>query len=283
MIATVSPAEEEAARLKVRLRTRLRHLAITEANTRPRPDPVTFTRTAGLDPDDWQEQVMCSTAPRLLLNCARQSGKSTIIAALATYTALYQAPALVLLLSPGLRQSIELFRKVLDVYHGAGNPVVADAESVLRLELTNGSRIIALPGKEGTIRGYSGVSLLVMDEASRIDDGLYYATRPMLAVSGGRLVLLSTPYGRRGIFYQEWTEGIDWERVEITAENCPRISAEFLAAERASLPDWIYRQEYEAAFVETDEAVFRYEDIMNALDNTIPPLFTAPLVADGAV
>lgn len=239
-------------------------------------DPVVLAARAGLPPDPWQAEVLRSTAPRLLLNCSRQSGKSSTVAVLAAHTALYQPPALVLLLSPGLRQSVELFKKVLAVYHAAGQPAAADAESVLRLELTNGSRIIALPGKEATLRGFSGVSLLVLDEASRIEDALYYATRPMLAVSGGRLILLSTPFGKRGVFHHEWTEGPDWQRIEIHAEQCGRIPADFLAAERAALPAWIYRQEYECSFEEDAQAVFAYADVHAALTDDLEPLALWP-------
>ncbi len=76
----------------------------------------------------------------------------------------------------------------------------------MTLRLENGSRIVSLPGTEGTVRGFSGVALLIVDEASRVDDALYHAVRPMLAVSHGKLVLLSTPWGKRGFFYREWAE-----------------------------------------------------------------------------
>ena len=74
-------------------------------------------------------------------------------------------------------------------------------ESRLSIELETGSRIVSLPGREATIRGFSGVHLLVVDEAARVADELYQAVRPMLAVSGGRIVLLGTPFGKRGFFF----------------------------------------------------------------------------------
>src|ERR1700688_2334143 len=83
----------------------------------------------------------------------------------------------------------------------------AQAESSLRIELGNGSRIIALPGLENTIRGFAGVKLLVIDEASRVADDLYRAVRPMLAVSNGRMICLTTPWGKRGFFHDVWTGG----------------------------------------------------------------------------
>jgi len=236
-------------------------------------DPARLMAVCGLPPDPWQRQVLRSSSQRQLLLACRQSGKSTTTACLALHRALYQPGALVLLLSPSLRQSQELFKKVQDAYRTLGNPTPMLAESALRLELTNGSRIISLPGTEQTIRGYSGVSLLVIDEAARVADELYYSVRPMLAVSGGRLVALSTPFGKRGWFHQEYTEGEGWERVKITADDCPRISPAFLAEERRSLPALWYQSEYLCEFADSEASVFAYADVMACLDETVKPLW----------
>ena len=168
-------------------------------------DPVELAREAGLEPDTWQARALRSREPRILLNCSRQAGKSTVTAALAVHTTLYEPGALALLLSPSLRQSQELFRKALDIYNGLKDPVPLESESALRLELKNGSRIVSLPGKQQTVRGFSGVTLLAVDEAAQVPDDLYFAVRPMLAVSGGRLVALSTPFGNRGWWYEGTT------------------------------------------------------------------------------
>ena len=234
-------------------------------------DPAQFARRAALEPDDWQADLLCSDARQAILLCARQTGKSTTSAVLATHEAEYRPGSLVLLLSPSLRQSQELFRKVRDVRAAlsvAAFPVAE--ESALRLELVNGSRIICLPGSEQTIRGYSGVRLLVVDEASRVPDELYQAVRPMLAVSGGRLVLLSTPFGRRGFFYHEWMEGgSTWQRVRITARECPRIPPDWLEAERATIGEWWFKQEYECEFVETLDQIFGFDLIQRALKDDV--------------
>ena len=188
-------------------------------------DPAAMLERAGVVPDPWQAALLRSGSPRILLNAARQSGKSTTTAGVALHAALYRAGSLVLLLSPSQRQSQELFRKCLDLYAALGRPVMPAAESALRLELGNGSRLVALPGKEETVRGFSGARLLVIDEASRVADGLYYAVRPMLAVSGGRLIALSTPWGKRGWWYEAWENGgPEWQRFKVTADQCPRLS-----------------------------------------------------------
>jgi hypothetical protein len=236
-------------------------------------DRVAFARAVGVEPDPWQEDLLRGDHDRLLLNCCRQSGKSTMAAVIALHRALYYRRTLVLILAPSERQAKEAFGKVLTAYRMLGHTVDTDSYRKLGLELRNGSRIEALPGTEKTIRGFSGVDLLILDEASRVADDLYYAVRPMLAVSGGSLMMLSTPYGRRGVFYEEWTEGRGWSRFEVPAQECPRISAAFLEEERRALPRRVFEQEYEGKFVETEGAVFAYEDIENAVTADVTPLF----------
>jgi hypothetical protein len=228
---------------------------------------------AGMPPDAWQGRVLTTDAAQVLLLCSRQAGKSSVSAALALSSALLVPDSPVLLLSPSDRQSAELFRKVVSLYDACGRPVPASSRTARRLELANGSRVVSLPGTERTVRGFSEVSLLVIDEAARVDDALYYAVRPMLAVSGGRLVALSTPYGKRGWFHAEWEGGGTWERVRVPATECARIPTEFLESERRSLGERWYRQEYLCEFTETLDAVFSWDLIQAARANDIEPLF----------
>ena len=102
----------------------------------------TFSSYCGLSPDPWQHELLTSKAKRMLINCSRQSGKSTTLATLALHTALYKDESMVLMLSPSLRQSGEIFRKCLHVYRSLERPVPADSETALTLSLENGSRIV---------------------------------------------------------------------------------------------------------------------------------------------
>ncbi|MGE0543052.1 MAG: terminase family protein [Dehalococcoidia bacterium] len=230
----------------------------------PPLNPVELAEAAGLDPDPWQRNALTSTASRLLFNCSRQSGKSTVSAVLAVHTALTTPGALVLLLSPTLRQSGELFKKCLQVYRSAGRPVSPESETALSLTLDTGSRIVSLPGREGTVRGYSGVSLLIIDEAARVPLDLYVSARPMLAVSGGRLLALSTPFGNRGWWYEAWRSDEPWQRFEVPATMCPRIPASFLEEERRSMGEWWYRQEYQCEFMDAQSQAFTRADVERA-------------------
>jgi hypothetical protein len=242
--------------------------------TLPPMSPVElWHQVMGCAPDPWQETVLTSDDPRICLNCCRQAGKSSVVAVKALYLALYEPKSLILLLSRSLRQSGELARKVFSAYESSGRKVPPEAETKQTLELANGSRILALPGgDEGAIRGFSGVRALVLDEASRIPDALWVAVRPMIAVSGGSMMLLSMPFGRRGFFYRVWAQSQRWLKIQVTADQCPRLTPEFLAEEMIELGYW-YAQEYLCRFLEAIGQVFSDEAIDAAFHDDIPPLF----------
>ncbi len=220
-------------------------------------DPTRILRAVGLVPDGWQRELLFTTRRNVLLNCSRQAGKSTTVAALALHTALMFPGSLTLLLSPTLRQSGELFRKVMDAYDAVGRPVPARSRTRTHVELENGARLVSLPGREGTIRSYSKVALLLIDEAARVSDDLYRSVRPMLAVSQGRLVCLSTPFGKRGFYFREWHDpSAPWYRVRVPWQECPRISSDFIADETQSLGESWVRQEYECSFEALEGLVY---------------------------
>jgi hypothetical protein len=221
-----------------------------------RPPTARLMRKLELEPDPWQMEVLDSPQRQLLLNCCRQAGKSTVVAALAMAEALWNEGTQVLLLSPAHRQSLLLLRKVLRFFDRLGSPIQLRRNRE-ELRLKNESSIVALPCREETIRGYSNVNLLIIDEASRVPDDLYRAVRPMLATSQGRLICLSTPYGKRGFFYDCWANGgADWHRVEVPATQIPRITPAFLEQEQRSLGQWWYRQEYCCSFEALEGLVY---------------------------
>jgi hypothetical protein len=240
-------------------------------------DPVLFAADVGITCDKWQADLLGTASRRVLMLCSRQSGKTTICAILALWIAVYEAPALIVCVSPSQRQSAELLRTIM-LFHGklAGAPALV-GESVLKAEFANGSRIVAMPGTERTIRGLAGVAVIIIDEAARCDDSLIAAVRPMLAVSpgGGRLLALSTPAGKRGFFFESWTKpGDDWSRVRVSATDCPRISQAFLDEELRELGPMRFSEEYQLEFRDSDECVFPLGVIQAAFTAEVTPLWT---------
>ena len=236
-------------------------------------DPVKFAHDCGVTPDPWQADLLRSEARRALLLCSRQSGKSTITALLALWVALFEA-GLVVIVSPSQRQSAEMLRTIKGFLAHLNEGPLINAESALKLEFANGARILALPGTEKTIRGIAGAALIVIDEASRVEDELLAAVRPMLAtVANGRLIALTTPAGKRGWFYEAWHGDSTWQRIKVSASDCPRISEDFLAEELRELGAQRFSEEYGLEFLDPDEAVFPSEIIAAAFSDEVSPLW----------
>lgn len=237
-------------------------------------DPATWAKEVlGVHPDPWQSKLLRSRSSKIILNCSRQSGKSTISAALGLHESIYRRPSFGLVIAPSQDQSAELMLK-FDEFRGAVElpSDYLSTDTKLAVQFANGNRFVARPGSEKTARSFSAVTLLLEDEASRVLDDLYNATRPMLSVSGGRHILMSTPFGKRGHFYKIWTEQRDlWESYEIPAEKCPRISKEFLVEEKRTNP-W-FEQEYHCHFMETEDQYFSNHTIGKLFDGSIKPLW----------
>jgi hypothetical protein len=237
-------------------------------------DPVIFAADCGITCDAWQAEFLRTTSLRVLMLCSRQSGKSTAAGLLALWVAIFEGPALIVVVSPSQRQSAEMLRSIM-LFHAKldGAPELV-GESVLKAEFSNGSRIVALPGTERTIRGLAGVAVVIIDEAARCDDALIAAVRPMLATkANGRLIALSTPAGKRGFFFESWIGAGDWKRVRVAATDCPRISPEFLAEEMKELGPLRFSEEYQLEFRDDSESVFASDLIERAFSHEVTPLW----------
>jgi hypothetical protein len=224
-------------------------------------------------PDAAQERVLTTASRRVVMNCTRQWGKSTVTAAKAVHQAHTVAGSLTLVVSPSSRQTGEFLRKAEEFVRRLKLAVKGDGDNEMSLWLPNRSRIVGAPGKESTVRGFSAVSLLLVDEAARVDDEMYLAVRPMLAVSNGTLWLMSTPFGKRGFFYDTWAEGgAEWERVRVPADECPRIGRVFLEEERRTLGERWYQQEYQCEFVDSVSGIFDRDVVERAMTRNVTPL-----------
>ena len=230
---------------------------------------VEFVRTRlGIEPDARQIEVLRSKAKRGILNCSRQWGKSTIAAAKAVHRAFTEPKKLVLVASPSRRQSGEFVRKAAEMLVRLGIRPRGDGDNECSLIFPNGSRIVGLPGTEGTVRGFSAVSLMLIDEAAQMDDSIYKALRPMLAVGDGDLWVMSTPFGKRGFFYENWAHGgEEWMRVSVPATECSRISPTYLEEERRHLGPMWFKQEFMCEFMDYGSGMFGQKMLEEALDS----------------
>ena len=237
-------------------------------------DPALFCRDRlGFEPDGWQARLLRSKASQCILNCGRQVGKSTVVAALALHTTLYKAGSLVIVIAPSQRQSRELFIKLTGFLACLEPPEILEEETKLSLMLSNGSRVVTLPGDNPrTVRGYSAPALIIEDEAAFVSDETFDALLPMLAASPeGRIVLMSTAYIAAGHFYAIWHGFGDWERYEHPTSDCPRVSREWLAARRRDDP-LRFGREYACQFGSPEDSLFTVEMLDRMVVSDFEPL-----------
>jgi hypothetical protein len=200
--------------------------------------------------DNWQENLINAENQNIVIRAGRQVGKSTGVALKAFFYAINNPEKTILIIAQAQRAAGLLFEKVKSIFLEICPEEIAEEPTMTRLVLENKTRIYCLPaGRTGyAIRGYS-VDLLIADEAAYIPDPVWVAVVPMLAVTKGNIILLSTPWGKGGYFY-ECCFDKDFLSFHLNSEDCPRIPASFLEKERRRLSKVRYAQEYLGEFVE---------------------------------
>jgi hypothetical protein len=246
-------------------------MELEEALVKAKDDPVFFARwLLNFNPADYQARFLRDASKRIVLKWPRQSGKSTVLAIKALWFAVFHPRSTALIVSPSLRQSINL----RDVIAGLIERMPWDAKQgfvrrTLRttIYLWQGSRIIALPANPDTLRGYTA-HLILIDESDFFQDPetIFYGTLyPMLTATDGQLIVSSTPWTTKGFYYkichapdEEWSKHfIDcWKAVDAGIAKREVV----LEAQRNQPPE-IFRREYLCEFVE-DVDVFLPSDLI---------------------
>lgn len=184
---------------------------------------------------------------------------------------------LILVIAPVERQAREMFRKVREsvkaYIKNASSALTFVEDQKTSLEMSNGGRVVALPAKGENIRGFTNPRVIVIDEAAFVADEDYRAIRPMLS-HGARLIVMSTPFGERGWFWETWTgKSKLWARYSVEADACSHITREFLADELASIGPWWFDQEYRCRFLNTISGFFNMDKVREGLEAGLRPLF----------
>jgi hypothetical protein len=245
-------------------------------------DPVLWVRAVlGLGPKPWQETFL--RAPRgasILALTARQLGKTTTAAWAIANTMLFCANSLSVIACPAQRQSAEAVRRVREVLLKAGGKLTSD--NVYGLELENGSRVLALPGSDDSIRGLTVDGWIVADEAARLPEDLIAALRPMRARRPlARLAMLSTAWSRSDPFWTAWaSDDHNWIRLKATADSNSELFAPgFLEQERQALGEHAFNREYLGIPAGGEASPFTWELYERAASTHVPTLPPGPAFA----
>lgn len=216
--------------------------------------------------DKWQKDVL-GTAGNIVLRSGRQVGKSTVISIKAAEYAVSNSKKSIMIISATERQAYLLFSKVLAYIHDHHKHLIKSGKekpTKSEIKLKNGSIIRCIPtGLDGLgIRGYT-VDLLIADEAAFIPQEVWPAVTPMLATTGGTIILLSTPFGKGGYFYECFSNPsftpfhISSPDVAESRDEPQRTRMiEFLDKEQKRMTKLQYAQEYLGEFVDELRQLF---------------------------
>lgn len=265
-----------------------------------------YVRFTGFTPFPWQDAILASEGRRIIINAARQSGKSTIVSSVPCHKAKYKAGSLSVIIAATEDQAFDDMTKVKGYIQSDETYPVIKRSSDSLIQLDNGSRIVVVPATEKAARGKSCPDLVMLDEASRIEDIIYTSgVKPMFTDNPGQLILLSTPNGKQGFFYsifsqkrkndpwQRYLIRSPWEPVQTTEglDLAKYKDEEAFQKEMGDIQAWYsprhhdyeeqvqnlydmgtrqYKQEYCCEFVETEASVFSYSDIQQMFSHKAP-------------
>ena len=239
------------------------------SDLRYRWDPLAFTRSVlGWRPDPKQAEALAHRGLRVVLNWARQCGKSTVCAARALHLCATRPNSLVLVLGGVGIHLAEFFTKVDDFIYNAptdwvGGPVKGMPGRRFARRFPNGSRIIGVTTNR-SVRGHTA-SLVILDEAGYIENAVWDGVLPTLATTRGAVWVVGTPNGARGWYYDLWKNSgkspVKWFKSQYKARENSRISEEFLLEMRFTKGEAFIRQEFECEFLHDGTALLNPEDI----------------------
>jgi len=266
MVATLSTLDRRLAGINRQHRVIWQRLEEEARPAATKRGPLELAVELGINLDQWQSDAVTTNVHDVLLLVTRQGGKGEVATLLALDKILNDPGSTVVVVSRADRQAKRLLRRIKKRYRMLGDVPSAISDSQYALELRNGSEILALPGSEETIRGIEAVDLLIIDEAALVPDDLFAAVYPMLATTDGRCVAMSTPRGQRGWFHHEWVSGGDeWHRARVTWEQITRFKPEWIARTRRRLGEFMFAQEFNCEFKDTDDQLYPTELVQAAM------------------
>jgi hypothetical protein len=271
--------------------------------TLAKQDPSIFSKWyLGIVPFHYQDQVLNDFSKRMIVCSSRQIGKTYVVAIKALHYAMFNPNKKVLVFSRNQNQSKKFLRQMRQImYEGMqhykhltdkSNTYMneepqwmfpqdfskTEPNNSSEFSLTNGSTIMSLPATDSA-RGFTG-DLVIVDEAGHVPDEIFeLVIEPTVRFTGGTIILLSTPNGQKGFFYDIFDPSDKREEHEYTRywwqwELCPNENIKKMTEERRKTLDPMrFSQEYEAQFTSDSNAFFQARKVKEAIDSELQVMY----------
>ncbi|MFZ5985527.1 MAG: terminase large subunit domain-containing protein [Bacillota bacterium] len=168
----------------------------------------------------------------------------------------------ILSIFPSLRQTIKFMEYIEVMWLNTNANVEFEKGFEVRntkteLAFSNGGEIIALPNNPETVRGF-GADWVIIDEAAHFQNinEIWNSVLPSIS-RGGNIVLISTPRGASGLFYEKYNSD-DYEKLNIQWMDCPDFENKVIEEIKSDLPEDIFQQEYSCCFLQDEDSYFPF-------------------------
>ena len=187
----------------------------------------------------------------------RGSGKTLLGINMLLYWALEKPNRKTAWIAPIYNQSKSVYDQII---LAARDIIIQNNRQDLLLTFVNGSTIKFLSTDNAdTIRGFRFSHVVVDEIAFQKERSIDQVVLPTLNPNGKKCLMISTPRGKN-FFYnwfmrgQEDNDDVVSFRIKLT--ECPYVQPSLIEAARQSLPPDLYKQEFEAQFVDSSNDVF---------------------------
>lgn len=241
-------------------------------------DPVERFRLAIGEPDPWQVRLLNTdpanneTDQMVLTLVGRQSGKSTTCACLAYDD--FSRGKTVILFAKALRQSTELFRRVLTFKNTDPfcPPIVRQTQTELEAHPRHGGRIIVVPATDQA-RGMTADTILGDEVAFITPDDAVTQFFPMRKPAG-RILLVSTPNLRQGYFYDTFMDSTaNVRRIKaVSMETTRKDRLQQIEFDRRTMPESTFRREHLCEFIGAGTPLVSWEALEAATTTEVHAL-----------
>ena len=146
-----------------------------------------------------------------VVKAKRQCGKSILAITLLLYFAFKNDGSIGYCLEPTLHQGRLIYKNLINSLGGEESPAIKSSNAtLLEVEFINGSRILFRSAEQKqALRGATvKKSILVLDEASFIEDDIIDILQPVVDANKCPVLFLSTPLFESGRFYERYKEGL---------------------------------------------------------------------------
>jgi phage terminase large subunit len=209
---------------------------------RYRDDPVGFVQNVlEVEPDEWQKELLAAIAAgkrRISVRSGHGVGKSTGASWAVLWFATTRYPQKTVITAPTASQLFDALFAELKHWLNKLPPFIrtlfdVNSERIALCAAPESSFVSARTSSKEKPEALAGIHsdnvLLVVDEASGVDEAVFESAIGSMSGDNATTIMLGNPTRSSGMFYKTHHElAAEWHRIHVDASKSPRVHADFV-------------------------------------------------------